>query len=409
MTAPQTFPPDTVPYPPVATRLPWTGLLALAMAGFITILTEALPAGLMPQMSQGLGVSEALVGQLVTLYALGSLLAAIPLTLLTQGWRRRPLLMIAIGGFAVVNLVTALSTSYPLTLVARFCAGVFAGLVWALLAGYAARMVAPELKGRAIAVAMVGTPVALTIGIPAGTLLGTLAGWQASFVVMSVLTLALLVWVRIKVPDFPGQQATTRLSLKAVLQLPGVPAVLIATLGFVLAHNLLYTYIAPLLAPSGLDARIGMVLLLFGAAALAGITLIGALIDRWLRELTLLTSLLFIVACVVWALGASHGYTAYAMTLVWGLAFGGAATLLQTACAKAGERGADVAQAMLVTTWNLGIAGGGLMGGVLLHSQGVSSLPWVAALLLLVVWATVLQARRAGFQSLRAAATGADR
>jgi predicted MFS family arabinose efflux permease len=351
MTAPQTFPPDTVPYPPVATRLPWTGLLALAMAGFITILTEALPAGLMPQMSQGLGVSEALVGQLVTLYALGSLLAAIPLTLLTQGWRRRPLLMIAIGGFAVVNLVTALSTSYPLTLVARFCAGVFAGLVWALLAGYAARMVAPELKGRAIAVAMVGTPVALTIGIPAGTLLGTLAGWQASFVVMSVLTLALLVWVRIKVPDFPGQQATTRLSLKAVLQLPGVPAVLIATLGFVLAHNLLYTYIAPLLAPSGLDARIGMVLLLFGAAA----------------------------------------------------------TLLQTACAKAGERGADVAQAMLVTTWNLGIAGGGLMGGVLLHSQGVSSLPWVAALLLLVVWATVLQARRAGFQSLRAAATGADR
>jgi len=94
---------------------------------------------------------------------------------------------------------------------------------------------------------------------------------------------------------------------------------------------------------------------------------------------------------------------------VWGLAFGGAATLLQTACAKAGERGADVAQAMLVTTWNLGIAGGGLMGGVLLHSQGVSSLPWVAALLLLVVWATVLQARRAGFQSLRAAATGAGR
>lgn len=401
MTAPQTFPPDTVPYPPAAARLPWAGLLALAMAGFITILTEALPAGLMPHMSRGLGVSEALVGQLVTLYALGSLLAAIPLTLLTQGWRRRPLLMIAIGGFAVVNLVTALSTSYPLTLVARFCAGIFAGLVWALLAGYAARMVAPELKGRAIAVAMVGTPVALTIGIPAGTLLGNLAGWQASFAVMSVLTLALLVWVRIKVPDFPGQQAATRLSLNAVLQLPGVRAVLVATLGFVLAHNLLYTYIAPLLVPSGLDTSIGMVLLLFGAAALAGITLVGTLIDRWLRELTLLTSLLFIVACVAWALWASHGYTVYAVILVWGLAFGGAATLLQTACAKAGERGADVAQAMLVTTWNLGIAGGGLLGGVLLHGQGVSRLPWVAALLLLVVWATVLQARRAGFQSLR--------
>src|SRR5471030_1063719 len=66
-------------------RLPLGGLLALACAGFITILTEAMPAGLLPQMGAGLGVSPALVGQLVTFYALGSLLAAIPLTLLTRG------------------------------------------------------------------------------------------------------------------------------------------------------------------------------------------------------------------------------------------------------------------------------------------------------------------------------------
>lgn len=71
-------------------RLPLGGLLALATAGFITILTEAMPAGLLPQMSQDLAVSPALVGQLVTLYAIGSLLAAIPLVILTQGWRRRP-------------------------------------------------------------------------------------------------------------------------------------------------------------------------------------------------------------------------------------------------------------------------------------------------------------------------------
>ncbi|MCZ5435753.1 MFS transporter, partial [Escherichia coli] len=89
-------------------------MLALATAGFITILTEAMPAGLLPQMGTGLGVSEALVGQLVTLYALGSLLAAIPLTIATRGWRRRPLLMIAIGGFALVNSVTAFSSDYLL-------------------------------------------------------------------------------------------------------------------------------------------------------------------------------------------------------------------------------------------------------------------------------------------------------
>jgi predicted MFS family arabinose efflux permease len=402
MSISQEFPRNAVEQPIAETGLPWTGLLALAMAGFITILTEALPAGLMPQMGHSLGVSEALVGQLVTLYALGSLLAAIPLTLMTQGWRRRPLLMIAIGGFAVVNTVTALSSWYPLTLVARFFAGVFAGLVWALLAGYAARMVAPPLKGRAIAVAMVGTPLALTLGIPAGTLLGTLAGWQTTFICMSVMTVALLLWVRVKVPDFAGQPAAEAFSLGSVWRIAGVKSVLLATLGFVLAHNVLYTYITPLLVPSGLNTQIGIVLLVFGASALAGITVIGMLIDRWLRELTLVTTLMFIAASLALALWSQSAAVVYALTVVWGLAFGGAATLLQTACAKVGERAADVAQAMLVTTWNMGIAGGGIVGGLLLQGQGSHSLPWVAALLLAVVWVTVLQARRAGFKSMRA-------
>ncbi|ARW15206.1 putative sugar efflux transporter [Komagataeibacter europaeus] len=96
-------------------RLPLAGLLALATSGFITILTEALPAGLLPQMGSSLNVADAMVGQLVTLYAIGSLVAAIPLTSATQGWRRRRLLLLAIGGFAVVNTVTAVSTSYVLT------------------------------------------------------------------------------------------------------------------------------------------------------------------------------------------------------------------------------------------------------------------------------------------------------
>jgi predicted MFS family arabinose efflux permease len=52
-----------------STRLPLSGLLALAMTGFIAILTETLPAGLLPEISHGLGVPESWTGQLVTLYA----------------------------------------------------------------------------------------------------------------------------------------------------------------------------------------------------------------------------------------------------------------------------------------------------------------------------------------------------
>ncbi|NNA67972.1 MFS transporter [Pseudomonas gessardii] len=375
-------------------RLPLAGLLALATAGFITILTEAMPAGLLPQMSTGLGVSEALVGQLVTLYALGSLLAAIPLTIATRGWRRRPLLLMAIGGFALVNSVTALSSVYWLTLVARLLAGVFAGLLWALLAGYASRMVAPHLQGRAIAVAMLGAPLALSLGVPAGTFLGTAVGWRLSFAIMSGLTVLLLVWVRWQVPDFAGQRAQQRLGLRQVLHLPGVRPVLWVTFTYVLAHNILYTYIAPFLVPAGLGADIDQVLLVFGLAALMGIWVVGLLIDRLLQVLLVLSCALFAAAALALGLWVAATEVVYLSVAVWGLAFGGLPALLQTALAKAAGDSADAAQSMLVTVWNLGIAGGGLLGGVLLQGWGVVSFPWTVAGLAMLALITTLQLRR---------------
>lgn len=130
-------------------RLPIGALLALAMTGFICIVTETLPAGLLPQIGSGLGVSASLAGQMVTVYALGSLLTAIPLAIATQGWKRRTVLLTTIIGFLLFNSITALSSSYALIMVARFFAGVCAGLAWSLLAGYARRMVSVSLQGKA--------------------------------------------------------------------------------------------------------------------------------------------------------------------------------------------------------------------------------------------------------------------
>lgn len=57
----------------------------------------ALPAGPLPQISQAFDASEALAGQWVTVYAMASLAAAIPLTAATRSWCRRPLLLVAKG------------------------------------------------------------------------------------------------------------------------------------------------------------------------------------------------------------------------------------------------------------------------------------------------------------------------
>ncbi|WP_045854297.1 MFS transporter [Raoultella terrigena] len=378
-------------------RMPVASLLALAMAAFITILTEALPAGLLPQMAQGLAVSEAWVGQTVTVYAIGSLVAAIPLTAATQGVRRRPLLLAAIGGFAIANTVTTLSASYALTLAARFVAGVSAGLLWALLAGYAARMVPEQQKGRAIAIAMVGTPLALSLGVPAGTLLGNLLGWRMCFGIISLLALLLMGWVRLKVPDFAGQPAGKRLSLRQVFTLPGIRPVLFVVLAFVLAHNILYTYIAPFLVTAGMVDRTDVVLLVFGVTSVAGIWIIGVLIDRYLRRLTLASTILFGAAALTLGVAGGDPVAVYAAVGAWGLAFGGAATLFQTALARSAGDAADIAQSMLVTAWNAAIASGGIVGGVLLDRFGVGAFSPALLVLLLATLLVVWSARDRGF------------
>lgn len=378
-------------------RLPIAALLALALAGFITIVTEALPAGLLPQISAGMNISGALAGQFVTLYAVGSLVAAIPLITATQGMRRRPLLLLALAGFVVANTVTAFSVNYVITMAARFLAGVSAGLVWALLAGYAARMVPDEKKGRAIAIAMVGTPLALSLGVPAGTLLGSLIGWRMCFGIMSVMAVGLMVWVRIRVPDFAGLATGKRLPLRQILTLAGVRPVLFVVLTFVLAHNIFYTYIAPFLASVGMAERTDLILLVFGVASLIGIWVIGVFVDRYLRLLTLISTVLFALSAFVLGVMNDMPAAVYMAVAVWGLSFGGAATLFQTAIARNAGHAADVAQSMLVTAWNLAIAGGGIVGGILLDSLGSTAFSPAVVLLLLSALAVIWAARLHGF------------
>lgn len=366
-------------------RLPISGLLALAMTGFICIVTETLPAGLLPQISDDMGISPSMAGQTVTAYAFGSFLTAIPLTIATRAWRRRSVLLLAIIGFLVFNSATALSSDYHLTMTARFLAGVSAGLAWSLLAGYARRMVEPHQQGKAMAVAMVGTPLALSLGVPLGTWLATAIGWRATFGIASAMTLALVPWVLAKVPDFPGQAARERMPLRRVFTTPGVRPVLAVVLTWMLAHNLLYTYIAPFAAHANLGASVDLLLLTFGVAALAGISIAGKLVDGFLRRTVLASLAAFGAAALAFGLAANWPTAVYAGTALWGMTFGGAATLLQTALADAAGDGADVAQSMNVVVWNLAIAG---------------AFPWAVqsllAATLIIAWSARARAFRPG-------------
>ena len=226
-------------------------------------------------------------------------------------------------------------------------------------------------------------------GVPAGTFLGAAVGWRLSFAIMTGLTLLLLVWARWQLPDFAGQPEQKRLGLRQVLSLRGIRPVLWVTFTYVLAHNILYTYIAPLLVPAGIVADIDRILLVFGLAALLSIWLTGMLIDQHLRRLLIISCVMFAVSALALGVWMTSTRAVYASVALWGLAFGGLPALLQTALAKSAGDSADAAQSMLVTVWNLGIAGGGLAGGMLLQTSGVALFPWaVAGLVLLALAAT---------------------
>ncbi|MGG3283786.1 MFS transporter [Paenibacillus solani] len=384
-----------------AKRLPIAGLLALAMTGFLALLSEILPAGLLPQLSQGLGVSQSMAGQLTTVYAIGSVLGAVPIITATRNWRRRSLLLLTVGTFFVFNTITAISSIYILTLIARFFAGVAAGVVWGMLTGYARRMVSDELKGRAVSIAMMGIPIALTFGLPLGTFLSSLIGWRSLFGVVSLVAALLIGWIIWKLPDFPGQSAKSSVSVMNVLRTPGVRPILFVVLAWMTAHNILYTYISPLLSSFGIN-KIEFILLVYGIASIMSTFLIGRLIDRYSRPLVLGSLLAFILVTLLFALSSSLPVGIYIAIILWGFVFGGAASLLQTAVAEAvNEEAVDIALSLSSTTWNFAIACGGAVGGILLDAAGVISFPWVGFILLVLALIVAFKAKKYGFVSKR--------
>lgn len=367
-------------------RLPLAGLIALALSGFLAIMTETLPAGLLPNIAASLSVDNGAAGQLVTIYAVGSILAAIPVIGATKAWSRKKLFTSAIAGFFIFNTLMTISPVYWLTLIARFAVVIAAGIVWGMLAGYARRMVPENLAGRAMAIALVGTPVALSFGVPLGTLLGNLFGWRAVFGIMSIYAALLLILIWRVLPDFPGVHGTSSLSYTTVLTTRGVRPLLLITLFWLGAHNGFYTYIAPFLSNHNFD-RVDFSLLIFGVAALISIVLTGYLIDSHLRALTLISLLLFIASAIMLAL-VKNPILIDTFIILWGLSFGGAATLLQTALGQRVSNDAlDYVMSLNATVWNVSIALGGLLGGLLVQGNHVDLFPWIVAALALLAFA----------------------
>ncbi|GBQ13769.1 MFS transporter [Swaminathania salitolerans] len=358
--------------------MPWHALTILALAACVTLLTEIMPAGMLTSIGAGLGVPQSGAGQFITAFALGALLSALPCAALTREMGRKRLLLTGLAGFFVTDCGNALVTNLAASLVLRFLAGCAGGLIWGLFAGYAARLAPAPARGRAITIAGSGVTLALVLGAPLSALIGQVLGWRGVFAGVGISSGLLGLWAIAALPDVAGMRGGTRLDLLSVLRRPGIVAVLLVIFSYVTAHSLLYVYIEPLLAPSGLAHRVDGLLLVFGAGSVAGLILTGILIDRYLAGLGTIGILMLILATALLAAALSEAQVVCFAVVLWGMSSGGFAAITQSAMAHISGDAMDVAQGMATTAWNGAVSLGGIIGGLLLAHQDVGYFPAVA-------------------------------
>ena len=372
-------------------------LILLAAVGFLLVAAETAPAGLLPVMAGDLRVSEGTVGQLVSVWALGTVLVTAPVIRRTQHLRRKPLLLTALAGVIVANTVTVAVRDLPVLLACRFVAGGFTGIIWAMVAGYSRRISPPRLAGRALAIAYAGAPLGFALGTPLAAALGQAVGWRWSFAAISGSALVVLLLTAALVPDAGRPAGVPTVPLRIVFLLPGVRNALLVLVLWALAHTVVYTYVAPYLRASGTDLRVDVVLFVYGVAAIAGVGVAAAALDRFPQRLIVVTTTLFTAAALALLIGHRSGAVVLAATVVWGVTYGSAAAQVQSALARAGREQSEVANAFLPVGFNIAIFAGGVLGAVLLTRSDGVILPAVMATLGAAAVVAALYGRRSAF------------
>ncbi|MFG6477192.1 MFS transporter [Microbacterium sp. P06] len=362
----------TPPITAVPDRLPLATLVALAVIGFVLVAMETMPAGLLPEIATALGTNEGTVGLFISAYALGTVIVTIPAITLTRGMSRKPLLLAAVSGLIVANTITAVSGDVVVSLVSRFIAGAFSGVIWGMLAAYGRKISPPSRAGLSLAIVSVGAPVGFALGTPLGSWLGMTFDWRWAFVGLTAVAVAAGAIIALIAPHAAGQPGASRLPLARVLRIPGIAVILAVIFTWMLAHNTIYTYISPYLRATGSLLTVDVELLIFGVASVVGIVIVGALLDRYPRPLLHGSVVVFVAAAVILLVGHAWTPAIIVATVLWGMTFGGASAQLQGALTTTGGTDSDVANSFLPVAFNLAIFAAGILGAVLLnHFDGL--------------------------------------
>lgn len=385
-----------------AARHPWAAVAAAGLSTFCVVTTEMLPVGLLTPIADSLQTSTGTAGLLISLPALLAALFAPLVVIAARAMDRRRILGGLLGLLVIANLASALAPGLGWMLAARVLVGFCMGGIWAIAGGLAARLVPGPAVGLATSIIFGGVAAASVLGVPLGALVGDLAGWRWAFAGMALLSALVLVLHLAVVPPLPATGSARLRHFGEQLANRRLQAGLALTLLLVAGHFMAFTFVRPLLlSVARFDAQwLGGLLLAYGVAGLAGNFLAGISAARRSAATVTAIALGLLAPWLFLALADSHAGAGAAL-LLWGLAYGGVSVGLMTWMMQAAPRAVEIAGALYVTVFNVGIALGAWAGGRVVDAAGLPATLWLAGGLAGLALLLSLALERARPQAMR--------
>ena len=381
-------------------------LFALTLSAFAIGTTEFVIVGLVPTIAQDLGVSLPSAGLLVSLYALGVAIGAPVLTALTGRWQRKNVLLAVMLLFVVGNLLAWMAPTYSSLITARILTGLAHGVFFSIGSTIATSLVPREKEASAIAIMFTGLTVALVTGVPLGTWIGQNFGWRATFMIVAALGLIALIGSALLVPKNLKQAPPARIAQQlSVLTQPRLLLVYAMTAVGYGGTFTAFTFLAPILEQvSGFESgAIGLIMLVYGVSVAVGNIWGGRMADRMgpIKALHIIFTALALVL-LAFTFTAGNQIAAVITILIWGaFAFGnvpGLQVYVVQLAEKYTPQAVDVASGLNIAAFNVGIALGSILGGVVIERMTLMDTAWIGALI--VALALVLT-RLSGFLDKR--------
>ena len=378
-------------------------LLTLALGTFAIGTGSFVFAGLLEGVARDLSVSVGAAGHLVTVFAVTYAVSSPVLVTLAGGVAPRRILMAAMAVFALANAAAVVAPTFGLLLLCRVLAACGAAVFTPTALAVAAGLAPPEERGRSLSVVTGGLTVSFVIGIPLGSIIGTLSSWRMTFVMVAALGAVAVLGIR----ALPNVEAPAAVSLRErvdALRQPAVVAALCLTTLGLMGGFVVFTYVSPLLTEiTGFGgAGVSGMLFLFGVAAMFGNSLGGYGADhvgyaRLMAAILILLSLALLGFSPLVALsGTALVFPATVLVLaVWGVAGFALNPLQQYRIVELAPCTRNVALSLNASAIYLGQGVGAGLGALAVGYGSLAALGWTGALCVVAALVLLLLTNRA--------------